>query len=157
MCNQKNVLTCSRNRVTTNSKTLFITASNFWTDGSSNRHNEGQIYVDGKQYWLSGTVLITCRTHVHAHFIHKVHYTTVSPFVFLRGICSQAGISKVLLCQAPNISHIWALFSIAVKREDRGICWKYSSNLKLCLCWQISDRWSFCSQHLFAQEKRLQC
>lgn len=39
LCNQKNLLTSSRNRVRTNSKTLFIAVTNLGTDGSSSRHN----------------------------------------------------------------------------------------------------------------------
>lgn len=46
---EKNPITSSRNRARTKSKTLFIAAANFWTDGSSNRHD------DEKKNMLMGT------------------------------------------------------------------------------------------------------
>ena len=58
LCNQKNLLTSGRNRVRTNNKTLFIAVSNFWTDGSSHRHNDEKKHVDGDHYWVSVTVMI---------------------------------------------------------------------------------------------------
>lgn len=76
---RKKVLTSSRSRVSTNSKTLFTAVSNSSTDGSSNGHNEEKKgwkgTTDEVELWeLVGDAR---KTHVHVHFTRFDYFSPV--------------------------------------------------------------------------------
>ncbi len=136
---RKKLLTSSRNWVGTNSKTLFIAVSNFWTDGSSNRHNEEKKTQNMSMgVTVGGLVSDTCSVseHMCMHISYSLNTVrTLGSLFFLLDICSQAGISKVLLCRrgggasdvkCKNAGHIWALvFPSTAVQQQAGVRWKH--------------------------------
>lgn len=82
-------------KMSTNSKTLFTAVSNFWTDGSTNRHNEDKKYVDGNTTdWVElqepvWYMLNTCAC-ICTHACHIVWLQLVFYFLCMTSVLEEA-------------------------------------------------------------------